>query len=225
MSLRHDDGNPWLSIPAVDYESHMGSPGVLQLQFLSRAFRDWLDRYRPVTLAVVGCATGNGFEHIDPSITRTVIGIDIHPEYLALLRDRFSDRIPGLTLECMDIAACELPPRSLGLVHCALVLEYVDPGIVIEKAARWLEPGGLLSVVLQLPSPGHANVTPTEFASLARLDTVIRLVDPHELDRGALRSGFSKVESRVETLETGKPFYCAVYRLRGSSAGVPEGPA
>jgi hypothetical protein len=28
---------------------------------------------------VLGCATGNGFEHIDPLVTRRVVEIDINP--------------------------------------------------------------------------------------------------------------------------------------------------
>jgi SAM-dependent methyltransferase len=207
------DLNPWLSISASDYEGHMGDPGVKQLQFLSGVFKDMLERYRPASVAVPGCTTGNGFEHIDPRTTQKVIGIDINPDYLSLLEKRFRSRIPGLELLCGDIAACALPPRSIGLVHCALILEYVEPESIVAKAVEWLAPGGVLSVVLQLPGGGHGNVTPTEFTSLERLDPVMRLVPPGEIDRLAAAAGFSPLESRVETLESGKQFHVAAYRL------------
>ncbi len=198
----------------------MGSSGVLQLQFLSRVFGEILDRYRPRSLAVPGCTTGNGFEHIDPRITRRVIGIDINPDYLALLQSRFGGRIPGLKLECSDIALCEQQPGSFDLIHCALVFEYVDPRIVISKAAEWLEPGGHLSVILQLASPGDENVTPTKFKSLRLLGTVMRVVPPDDLNRVAAEVGFSELESRVETLESGKQFHVGVYRYGVRPPGV-----
>ena len=74
--------NPWLSIPIDDYEGHMGSPAVAQLQPLSELFAGVLASSRPKSLAVFGCAAGNGFEHIDPSITERVVGVDINPAYL-----------------------------------------------------------------------------------------------------------------------------------------------
>lgn len=219
MSARDDVRKAWLSIPASDYEGHMGSSEVQQLQFLSRVFGRVLDRYRPPALAVVGCSTGNGFEHIDPAVTRTVIGIDVHPEYLALLKDRFERRIPGLSLACADVSNFVLPPRSLDLVHCALVLEYVEPSTVVRRAATWLSPGGVLSVVLQLESSGHDRVTHTGFTSLERLADAMRLVPPSELDVIAGNEGLEGVESSVETLESGKRFHVGAYRRASEEAG------
>jgi hypothetical protein len=34
--------NPWLSIPASDYEAHMGDSGAKQLTLLSGAFKELL---------------------------------------------------------------------------------------------------------------------------------------------------------------------------------------
>lgn len=190
----------------------MASAEVGQLQFLSRVFGSLLERYRPRRLAVVGCATGNGFEHVDPAVTRAVIGIDIHPGYLAVLRSRFGGKIPGMELRCEDVADCVLPPGSLDLVHCALVFEYVDPSIVVDRLVSWLSPGGVLSAVLQIESSGHESVTPTAFRSLERLGPVMRLVSPAKLGRLAARAGLECEESCVETLESGKRFHVGVYR-------------
>ena len=81
--------NPWLTISAEDYEAHMASPEVGQLQVLNQLFKVVLEEHRPESMAVLGCSTGNGFEHIDPSTTRRVVGIDINPSYLAVARKRF----------------------------------------------------------------------------------------------------------------------------------------
>ena len=217
MGGRDNCSNPWLSIPASDYEGHMKSPRVLQQQFLSAVFRGVLERFRPRSVAVPGCATGNGFEHIDPRVTQTVVGIDINPEYIALARDRFAAGLPGLRLLCLDIADCDLESRSLDLVHCALVLEYIDPRIAVLKSASWLRAGGVLSVVLQLPSPGHEKVTVTEYKSVACLDAAMHLVEPGDVDRVAGEAGLRLDAARVETLESGKSFYVATYKLAGDA--------
>ena len=70
--------NPWLDIPPDDYENHMSSPEVQQLQALNTLFKKVLDTVRPSSLAVIGCTTGNGFEHIDTRVTKRIVGIDIN---------------------------------------------------------------------------------------------------------------------------------------------------
>lgn len=204
--------NPWLSIPASDYEGHMSAPAVKQAQFLSHALEDLLSRFEPSSIVVPGCTTGNGFEHVDPTVTRAVVGIDINPDYLALLETRHGARIPGLKLLCEDAADAELPPGSADLVHCALVFEYADPKRIIANAARWLRAGGVLSVILQLPAEGQGKVTATEFESVRSLEAMMRLVPPPEIDRTAADAGLKPIETRVATLETGKKFHLALYR-------------
>jgi hypothetical protein len=55
--------NPWLQIPACDYEAHMALPEVAQAQALSKLMASVMKEYTPQSLAVIGCTTGNGFEH------------------------------------------------------------------------------------------------------------------------------------------------------------------
>ena len=205
------DRNPWLSIPVSDYEGHMASPAVQQLGYLNRIFREALAEARPETLAVPGCTTGNGFEHIPPG-TRRVLGIDIHPDYLAALRERFASRLPGLELHCADLRDPALAFEGLDLVHCALLLEYVEPDETVSRFARWLRPRGMLSVVLQLPFGDHAPVTETPFASVRVLEPCLRLVPPERLDALAAASGLVGLRRRVDTLPTGKQFFVAQYR-------------
>lgn len=211
-----ESGNPWLSIPAADYEGHMGHSDVRQLQFLNRVFREILGAFHPGSIAVLGCSTGNGFEHIDTDITRCIIGIDINREYLRVLESRFGQSISGLKLLCSDITGCELELQSIDLVHCALILEYVGPSIVVEKAASWLRPGGCLSVVLQLASTAHDTVTDTGVESVKRLEPIMRLIEPEELGRIAGKAGLRGTSSRVDTLESGKQFYVGLYEKPGT---------
>ena|GEM_PF-2740959 len=43
--------NPWLRIPASDYEGHMSSPNVAQQSFLAQTFKESLDKYNCSTMA------------------------------------------------------------------------------------------------------------------------------------------------------------------------------
>lgn len=110
--------NPWLYIPASDYDAHMALPEVAQAQALSSLMAAALAEYAPSSLAVIGCATGNGFEHINTAHTPRVVGIDINPDYLKILGVRFGGRIPRLELIEADIAGffrkkIEADPRRL----------------------------------------------------------------------------------------------------------------
>src|SRR4030042_5806407 len=61
---RNSMKNPWLQIPACDYEAHMALPEVAQTQAISKLMASALKEYAPASLAVMGCTTGNGFDHI-----------------------------------------------------------------------------------------------------------------------------------------------------------------
>ncbi len=213
--------SPWLTIPWEDYEGHMGSPSVGQLQMLNEVLADVLREERPRALAVLGCATGNGFEHLDPQVTRLALGIDLNPNYLAVARRRFGRNLPGLLLVCGDLARFELAPGSLDLVHAALVLEYVEPHLVIRRAARWLRPGGTLAVVLQPSSECSGKVSATSFASLRCLEGVMRLVEPAVVRALALQAGLVEVKAETLVLESGKSFFLARYRSPAAGGAVP----
>src|SRR5437762_817757 len=135
--------NPWLTIPLADYEGHMGSADVDQSSLLSELFRAALIRHRPHSLAVLGCAGGNGFDQIDPSTTEQVLAIDINPGYTAELATRYQSRLPGLRVLTIDIQTAALPAMEVDLVHAGLVLEYVDVPCIIPKIAAMVAPGGI----------------------------------------------------------------------------------
>jgi ubiquinone/menaquinone biosynthesis C-methylase UbiE len=210
---RQTTPNPWLTIPPEEYEAHMSSPGVQQQQFLSRVFHTILASLKPACVAVPGCATGNGFEHIDASVSSSVIGIDINPVFLGVLYRRFRHMLPGLQLFCADVSSVVLPSRSVDLVYCALILEYTDPGPVLARIARWLTPDGVCSLVLQLHSPHTATISPTGITSLQRLEPILRLLEPSALLTMMGDLGFYAAAETVHTLSSGKSFYLGEYRL------------
>lgn len=83
------ENSPWQRIPAGDYEAHMSAANVLQSQALNKIFKEALENLTPENLCVLGCTTGGGFENINTSVTKKVVGLDINREYLEILKDRF----------------------------------------------------------------------------------------------------------------------------------------
>ena len=206
--------NPWLAIPAADYEGHMGAGGVDQLAPLRAIFADLYARVRPARLAVLGCGPGNGLDVVDPAVTRRFAGVDLSADYLSLARERHPRLAPIATWICASADRCDLVAAGFDLIHAALLLEYIDPSAVVPRVAGWLAPGGVFSVVLQLPG-GDARISATDFASLQTLSSLMRLVDPDELRGVATGLGLIELSSRAVPLARGKSFWAATFTRPG----------
>jgi SAM-dependent methyltransferase len=211
--------NPWLDIPASDYEGHMGPQGADQLRVLSGLFAEAYARARPARVAVLGCATGNGFEYVDPAVTGRLLGLDLHPGYLAVAASRHARLGAVLELQCTDVSQVEIDPGSLDLVFAGLFFEYVDPDPVLRRLAGWLKPGGVLAVVLQLPAAACAEITPTRFTSIRKLSGFLRLVPPDRFDVAAREAGLEPGPSRTVPIKGGKEFRFAEYLRPEASPG------
>ncbi|HMF42336.1 MAG TPA: class I SAM-dependent methyltransferase [Polyangia bacterium] len=201
---------PWLAIPAGDYEGHMGTAGVDQLGPLRAILADAYGQIRPARLAVLGCGTGNGLDVVDPAHTQRFVGVDLNPDYVALARQRQA-RLAGVAeWICADAATCALDPAGFDLIHAALLFEYVDPAAIVPRIAGWLAPGGVLSVVLQLPG-GEAPISETGFESLQSLSALMALVPPERFRDLATRAGLTETSSRRIPLSRGKAFWAATF--------------
>jgi ubiquinone/menaquinone biosynthesis C-methylase UbiE len=206
--------NPWLTIPAADYENHMNSPDVNQLRFLSNVFKMILSSYHPTSILVVGCATGNGFEHINFDTTERVVAIDINLEYLNILRKRYSKYLNKIELICNDVNDCKFEPNTFDLIHCALLFEYVNPAKTVRNITKWLSSNGVLTVVLQLPDKTSKPVSDTPFNSLKRLDKIMHLVNPQEFNQIALSNYLTQVSEEITQLKSAKEFYISIYGVK-----------
>ncbi len=207
-----DQINPWLTIPASDYEGHMSLPEVAQAQALNSMMHSALQMYTPESLAVVGCATGNGFEHIDTSITQRVVAIDINFKYLSILSDRFSQTIPSLELMNVDISTPEFTTEPVAAVFAALVFEYVDVQSSLLNIKKSLTENGVFVAVLQEPNSKVASVTPTPYESLKRLSPIMNLVESKKFSNLCERLGFMEINQAQEHLKSGKKFWVGTYR-------------
>jgi hypothetical protein len=200
--------NPWSVVPAADYERHMGPDGVDQLAPLSALFQEAYLGTQPDRLLVVGSATGNGLEHVDPAATRRIVGLDVNLQYLGICRQRFFHLGPRLELYCTSAAAWRSPPQSFDLIHVALVFEYLHPEPMVALLSGWLAERGTVSVVLQLP--GGQSPLPG-LKALEIIGRAQKLVPPEELTALFAAHGLAPRRSRVVPLKYGKSFWCATF--------------
>ncbi|HRE71977.1 class I SAM-dependent methyltransferase [Accumulibacter sp.] len=197
--------NPWLDVPLADYEGHMALPGIEQAQLLSDIFADALAKFSPCSVAVIGCAGGNGFDRIPPAVSR-VVGVDLNPLFVAETEARFRDRIEHLELIAGDIQSPEILFSPVDLIFLGLVLEYVDVDPVVAKMLSMLTPRGHMVTVLQLPSVGHQQVSPSPFKKVSPVGEVMHLVSPTRLQDSVETRGYIQLESRNLVSQGGKPF-------------------
>lgn len=200
-------GNPWLNIPAADYEAHMGCPDVDQLSFLGSTFKKAMENNDCDKVAILGCATGNGIEYINKASTRKVTVVDINPEYLEILRQRYEQSIPGLEIVEADLELCSIGDQEYSLAFAGLIFEYLNPRILLAKTAKWLSKNGVLVAVLQLPAKHLNKISATPNASLRQLDSIMKLISPRDFKKMAGDVGLREIEARTVMLKSGKSFY------------------
>ncbi len=198
--------NPWLVIPEADYVGHMSSPDVGQRWVLNRLLHETVEALRPRAMLWLGCANGNGLEHIDPDVTTRVTAIDINPAYLRSLAARYPTLAFTLELHNADLSDCAFERDAYDLVHAALVFEYLDWRSLLPRLAEALRTGGALSVILQRESATIPAVTPSRFASLKQLESILHFVDPEDLVKCAGAASLLPGVRRTETLPSGKAF-------------------
>jgi len=184
----------------------MASTGVAQAGMLARELERVVRTHRPASLAILGCAGGNGFEAIDPSVTSRVVAIDVNPAYLRATRERFAERLPGLELREMDLQAAEVTFTPVQHVFAALILEYVALEPAFANIRKMCRAHGRLTTLVQLASTTHAPVTLSAFTSLQTLRDVMQLRTPEEVENAARAAGFRQDSLREIGSPGGKCF-------------------
>jgi len=203
--------NPWLRIPASDYEGHMSSPKVAQQSFLAQTFKESLESQDSSTIALLGCATGNGLEYVYKGVTRRVTAVDVNPEYLDILRERYEGTAPGLEIVEADLETCAIGNQAYSLIFAGLVFEYLEPRKLLLQIAGWLQAGGVMVAILQLPAKHENMISETSYASLKKLESIMKLIPPEELKLMAIGVGLLETEAKIITLKSGKSFYIGTY--------------
>jgi len=155
---------------------------------------------------VLGIAGGNGLDHVDPNITKRVVGLDGNPLYLDEVRRRYAGKYI-LGLYRVDLAAEPVDMEPLQLVHAALVFEH---------AGTDLCPGGSLSTVLQLPSDFEQGVTASQFPSMQRLKDHFSLIDPTWFREPLAQRGLRLIHEARRSLVSGKGLWMGVFGRENS---------
>ena len=209
--------NPWLDVPLADYEGHMALPGIEQAQLLSDIFAGVLAKFSPSSVAFIGCAGGNGFDRIAPAISR-VVGVDLNPRFVAETEARFRGRIENLELIVGDIQSHEVSFSPVDLMFLGLILEYVNVESVIARMPSLLTARGHIVTVLQLPTVGYQQVSPSPFKSVHPVGEAMHLVSPARLQESVEAQGYVQLESCNVVSNGGKQFQVQAF-------GMPPNPA
>jgi SAM-dependent methyltransferase len=213
--------NPWIDIPLADYEAHMDLPHVGQTRMLSDLFAEALGRCRPRSVALLGCAGGNGLERIQAGSVLRVVGVDLNPAFIEEARRRFSAQLPGLELFAGDVQTEAFAFEPVELVFAGLLFEYVDVAVALKRVAAMLTPGGRLVAVVQMPSE-TAAVTPSPYTCLKSLAPILEHVDPGELARLAAIYGLREMEMQWVEAGSGKTFCVQVFeRVQARDSANP----
>jgi hypothetical protein len=203
--------NPWVDIALADYEGHMGLPEVAQGELLAEIFEAMLSEYAPRSLAVLGCAGGNGFDRISPAVTHRVVGVDINPTFIDATRSRFDGRFRALELVVADLQTDEVAIEPVDFVYGALVFEYMDLPAAWRCIRSMLGSRGVVGTVVQLSTRAFDAITPSAYPSVQSLARSTSPVSPQELRSGALAQRAEELTSHMVESRAGKKFQVQVF--------------
>jgi SAM-dependent methyltransferase len=203
----------WLDIPLADYEGHMALPTVGQAQLLAGLLGELIREKQPQSVAVIGCAGGNGFEHLAGSAVQRAVGVDINPEYLERARERYKEAFPALELYVADIQSGDVIFDPVDLIYAALILEYVDLKATLPVLRRHCRARGVLATLIQLPHCSLEQVSPSPYTSLKKLGPLLQLVASDDLVREAASAGFELEAMRTLATAAGKEFVLHLFKV------------
>lgn len=203
--------NPWTVVLASDYERHMGPDGVDQLGPLASIFQEVYLASQPDQVLVLGCGVGNGLEHVDPAVTKRVVGVDVNLQHLGIARQRYFHLGARLELFCAEVEKFRPTGGRFDLVHAALLFEYLHPEVLVRRIAEWVSDEGLCSIVLQLPG-GDLVEAPSK--PMRIIEKAMRLVEPEELTQLFEHYGLVRKRERVVPVKHGRRLWAAVFARR-----------
>jgi hypothetical protein len=205
--------NPWLRVDLENYESHMATPEVGQAALLADEFKLAVENAQPQSLALVGCAGGNGLDAligigigIGP-----VVCVDINSSYLEKLRSRYGGKIPGLETICTEVETYSYK-QPLDLIFGGLIFEYTRLDEALSALSRTLRRGGKLVALLQMKAAGVATVSSSPYAQdLIEVGAAFKYIDVNSMSSTAASRGLIELNRKVKTLASGKSFIIIEY--------------
>ena len=147
-----------------------------------------------------------------------MVGVDLNPRFVAETEARFRGRIENLELIVGDIQSHEVSFSPVDLMFLGLILEYVNVESVIARMPSLLTARGHIVTVLQLPTVGYQQVSPSPFKSVHPVGEAMHLVSPARLQESVEAQGYVQLESWNVVSNGGKQFQVQAF-------GMPPNPA
>lgn len=196
--------NPWQNIDIKDYENHMSSDTVMQLQALNEITKQQLEEYDCKTVCFFGIAGGNGLEHIKNNKYTKVFCIDINIQYLGVCKERHSylgDRMCIIETDLSDVDA--LIPKT-ELVIANLIIEYIGIDAFVHQIKK-AEPNSVSCVIQNKGVDRFVSISGYEGA-LHKLDSIHTFVVSYELISKMDIAGYKCTKQIKTLLPNGKSF-------------------
>lgn len=190
----------------------MALPSIGQSRVIADQLETLVKTFCPHSIGIIGCAGGNGLEHLAGTGLSRIVGVDLNPDYIEQTRRRYEGCISGLELHVADIQTASSLFEPVDLLYVALVLEYVDLDRTLSTLWQHCKNNGVLAVVSQLPHETMTEVSPSPYTTLTRLAPVMHLVSPQELQLRAEHAGFCREHSSTILSPGGKSFSVDTFR-------------
>lgn len=203
--------NPWLRVDLENYESHMATPEVGQAALLADEFKLAVENAQPQSLALVGCAGGNGLDALIGIGIGPVVCVDINSSYLEKLRSRYGGKIPGLETICTEVETYSYK-QPLDLIFGGLIFEYTRLDEALSALSRTLRRGGKLVALVQMKAAGVATVSFSPYAQdLIEVGAAFKYIDVNSMSSTAASRGLIELNRKMKTLASGKSFVIIEY--------------
>ncbi|HEX8373336.1 MAG TPA: class I SAM-dependent methyltransferase [Chthoniobacterales bacterium] len=129
--------NHWKHIPLADYKGHMALFTVGQARMLAAELAAAVSRFSPRSMALLGCAGGNGLDAlVDEMLTRLVC-VDINSSYIDALEERFRGRFQNLECHVTEIEQLTIE-GEVDLVFGGVIFEYTRLGEALRSVSKLL---------------------------------------------------------------------------------------
>ena len=176
---------------------------VGQSLLLNSLTKKYLDDFKPGKAIFLGIAGGNGLEHIDNDITKTVVAIDINQDYLEVAFKRYGHSIASLQLVNLDITKNSDPICKADFIWAALLLEYTGIDNVLEFCRNNIRENGHLIVSIQ-SNNGISSISHTGIESIKKAGELFSEVNPEELIIKSAEKRFKLFGKEENILPNGK---------------------
>ncbi len=199
--------HPWKEIALSDYERHMSQPQVGQLTALDQIMGTQLLSHPVDQAMILGVAGGNGLEHVWDTQIKTVYGVDINPDYLAVCKARYPQLDDRLILIQADISRQYQSLPHADLLIADLLVEYIGCPC-FGRVVRAVAPTYVSCVIQEESAIGDSFVSPTAYASVFDgLERVHQEITEEALSEVLLQEGYRLTGREQYPLPNGKSFW------------------